>query len=1082
MLHFSIAIYCKFILFCKLRPFQVLAYGSEIMRNYVEIIKQKPPLEKSLLLAAILLPPPVTLDHLVGLGTISPVRALQAMGSFVDNGIICVAAEGPGHYQLRAPKDVKPLLSAYTRNQIVETAEILIRIVKASDIAISNKCLVMANIMATASYVRSSDLVEIRNAAEYCLEIGAMEAATSYFQLILANTETLSDRNEQHLFFIDAALGLISSHGHLMPLRHQRDLLLQAGDRARSVKNAEKVCLISLRLAQVYKAEGDYKKASTLYEEAWDIAKKLNRDDLLKQAALFTSDFLFWQGLVADAVARYEQVIGDAENFPADQATLRATATLGWCYGICGQTARGVGLIEAVRNRAEGLKLVQVKIYADLMSVLILLDARRISEAEIYLDNIFKFPEETLGNYILWAAYATRAYILSVKGDLNSCFKFQKKAYEKSKEVGWHHHRGPYNFDYMDALEDAGMVHPEMNYDSEIRRLCDWPDVYMQGVGLRYRAQRSLKNNGLMTQIVDDLNESTRLLTRAGARIELAHTQLLLARLKLREQTDSIEARSLLKSAWEVLSSVNPELFPDELRPYLEYEASEEAAIATLLEVGDVIGTVRDRDRLLTRIINLLMRLTGAGRGGVFLKSSEGLPVLIASRNLDEAIIESRQFKQSWTIVLQVLESGKEMIPTEKNKPSCGWRLCYPVTLRNRLFGVIYLDNTLMGLSPPQNIISLLKLVISQMAVAIDNANAYEEIEILKDRLENETRFYRMELDCQPQSRQIVGDSKTIRAVLSKVEKVAETDSTVLITGETGAGKELVARAIHRQSERRDGPFIPINTASLNAEIIASELFGHEKGAFTGASHQRRGRFELADGGTLFLDDIDAISLEIQAKILRAIQEKEFERVGGSKTIQSDFRLIAATNADLKEQIKRNKFRADLYYRLNVFPIQIPPLRERKEDIMVLAAHFLQRFNQKMGRRIKGFTRKDTQVLTDYAWPGNVRELKHIIERAVILSEGPHIILPELNENIGAAVPEENFLSYREMERKHILSALTKSNGRVSGKGGAAELLDLKPSTLYAKIRKFGIEKNFSSPSESSATLSGKMVVNNCGS
>lgn len=1036
------------------------------MGNYIEIIKRKPSLERSLLLAAILLPPPVTLDHLVGLGPISPVRALQTMESYVNTGILCVAPEGPGHYQLNDPTDIKPLLNAFMRNQIVETAELLIRFVKESEIAVINKCLVITNIIATAGYMRSSDMMEIQKAAEYCLEIGAMEAATSYFQLILTNTENLSDRSDQHLFFIDAALGLISSHGHLMPLRHQRDLLQQAKDRARSVENAEKECMISLRLAQVYKTEGDYEKASTLYEKAWDIAKKLNREDLLKQAALFTSDFLFWQGLVADAVARYEEVIGDAENFPADQATLRATATLGWCYGICGRTARGIGLIEAVRNRADALKLIQVKIYADLMAVLTLLDARRISEAEVYLDNIFKFPEEILGNYILWAGYSTRAYILSVKGDLEGCFRFQKKAYEKSKEVGWPHHRGPYNFDYMDALEDAGMVHPEMNYESEIRRLCDWPDLYMQGVGLRYRAQRSLKNNGSMAQILDDLYESESLLTRSGARLELAQTQLLLARLKLREQTEQTAARSLLKSAWEVLSSVNPELFPDELRPYLEYEASDEAAIATLLEVSDAIGTVRNRDRLLTRIINLLMRLTGAGRGGVFLKSSEGRPVLIASRNLDEAIIESRQFKESWEIILQVLELGKEMITTKKNKHSSGWRLCYPVMLRKSLLGVIYLDNTLLGLSPPQNIISLLKLVISQMAVAIDNANAYQEIEILKDRLENETRFYRMELDCQPQSRQIVGDSKTIRAVLSKVKKVAETDSTVLITGETGAGKELVARAIHRQSDRRDGPFIPVNTASLSTEIIASELFGHEKGAFTGASHQRRGRFEVADGGTLFLDDIDAISLEIQAKILRAIQEKEFERVGGTKTIKSNFRLIAATNADLKEQIKRNKFRADLYYRLNVFPIHVPPLRERKEDVMILAAHFLERFNQKMGRRIKGFTRKDIQVLTNYKWPGNVRELQHIIERAVILSEGPKIILPELNENIGISVLEENFLTYREMERKHILDALAKSNGRVSGKGGAAELLNLKPSTLYAKIRKFGIEKKFSSPIE----------------
>jgi len=1020
------------------------------------------PQSQKLLVSAALLPPPITLDDLVNSVSLSPLQVLQAMESLVTEGYLNLSLEGPGHYQLKTPEKASEILAFYSDGILYETAENLIQNVKKADMARDKKCLTIANIVSMTGLVQPAHLQDLIRAAHYCLETGAMEAATFYFKIIIENVDIISDQSRQYMYFIDASLGLISSHGHLMPLQQQWDLLERASACAESSNKLEKLCMVNLRLAQVIKTAGDYEKASVLYEKAWDLAKHLHSEDLLRQAALFTSDFLFWQGFVAQAVSRYEKVIGDAENFPADQATLRATATLGWCYGICGHTARGIGLIDAVRNKADGLNLTQVKVYADMMAVLTLLDSRRISEAETHLDAIFHFPEDTLGNYILWAGYASRAFIFYTRGDLQRSFKYQKMAFEKSEEVGWFHHRGPWNFDYIDALEEAGLVHPKMNYDAEIWRLLGWPDVYMQGVGFRYRALRKMKKQGRNDDIVSDLDKSTRLLTKAGARLELAHTQVLHARLMLQEEPASENARSLLKEAWKVLSNINPDLFPNELRPYLEDEPEEESVINTLLEVGDAIGTVRDRERLLTRIINLLMRLTRAGRGGVFLVDDRNNARLVASRNLDTAILESPQFRESWQVIAQVIETGRETIMSKNTGPGPGWLLCYPVMLRNHFFGVIYLDNTLVGLSPPQDIISLLKVVISQMGVAIDNANAYEEIEQLKGRLEQETRLYRMEMEGVPAGTKAIGTSEAMKRVLAKIGKVAATGATVLITGETGVGKELVAREIHRQSTRCKSPFIPVNTASFSSELIASELFGHEKGAFTGATHQHHGKFELADGGTLFLDDIDAISMDVQAKILRAIQEKEFERVGGSQTIRSDFRLIAATNADLTEMITEKKFRTDLYFRLNVFPIHIPPLRERKEDIHLLANYFLDIFNKKMGKHIRGFTKKELESLSRHSWPGNVRELKHIIERAVILSENGYAGVPELLSNNRFEKESDNaFPTYREMEKTHIVNALKKCGGRVSGSGGAAELLDLKPTTLYAKINKLGIRKKF---------------------
>jgi len=356
----------------------------------------------------------------------------------------------------------------------------------------------------------------------------------------------------------------------------------------------------------------------------------------------------------------------------------------------------------------------------------------------------------------------------------------------------------------------------------------------------------------------------------------------------------------------------------------------------------------------------------------------------------------------------------------------------------------------------------LLRAIGNQVAIALDNVSAYEEIATLRDRLEEKTRFYRNEMESLPQFREIVGKSDAIQLTLRQIQKVSPTDSSVLITGETGVGKGLVARAIHRLSGRAEESFIPVNTASLSQGIVASELFGHERGAFTGAVERRLGRFELADGGTLFLDDIDSLSLEIQAKLLRTLHEKEFERIGGSKTIRSDFRLIAATNRNLEEMIQDRRFRSDLYYRLNVFPIHVPPLRQRKDDIPLLAVHFLEVFNKRMGKKVGGISQSQMKRMMEYDWPGNVRELRHIVERGVILSEGESLKVSSLKKFTLGDDGSGEFLSFEEMEKSYIVKVLEACHWRVSGENGAAKVLHLKPTTLYAKMRRLGITRKVS--------------------
>jgi formate hydrogenlyase transcriptional activator len=307
----------------------------------------------------------------------------------------------------------------------------------------------------------------------------------------------------------------------------------------------------------------------------------------------------------------------------------------------------------------------------------------------------------------------------------------------------------------------------------------------------------------------------------------------------------------------------------------------------------------------------------------------------------------------------------------------------------------------------------------------------------------------------------IIGKSIALQKVLEQVAIVAPTDSTVLLHGETGTGKELIAHAIHKLSSRSERTFVRVNCAAIPSGLLESELFGHEKGAFTGALMQRKGRFELADGGSLFLDEIGDISLELQPKLLRAVQEQEFERLGSSRTISVNVRLIAATHRDLPAMVREEKFREDLFYRFNVFPIEIPPLRERREDIPLLVNYFVSKVARRMQRQIKSIPRRAMEVLTNYPWRGNIRELANFIERAVILTRGEELEVPvnELATSSETIVAVGAPSTFRQAESSVIINALRASSGRIAGKGGAAERLGLKRTTLQNKIRRLGIAK-----------------------
>lgn len=354
----------------------------------------------------------------------------------------------------------------------------------------------------------------------------------------------------------------------------------------------------------------------------------------------------------------------------------------------------------------------------------------------------------------------------------------------------------------------------------------------------------------------------------------------------------------------------------------------------------------------------------------------------------------------------------------------------------------------------------LLSQIGTQVSLILENALAYGKLRASRDELEEQKLYLESEIESEYNFEDIVGKSAGIRKVLDQVAIVAPTSSTVLLHGETGTGKELVARAIHNLSPRRDRTFVRLNCAAIPSGLVESELFGHEKGAFTGALMQKRGRFELADRGTLFLDEIGDITMDLQPKLLRALQEQEFERLGSTKTIQVDVRLIAATHRDLEGMIRNNQFREDLFYRLRVFPIQIPPLRERREDIQLLVHFFVSRLSRRMQKRIRSVPKPAMEALVNADWPGNIRELENFIERCVILTSGDELNVPrgELRKSGGrvvAAAPA----TFEEAEKQAILEALRRASGKIAGNGGAAERLGLKRTTLQNKMRRLNISR-----------------------
>ncbi|MFH0726838.1 MAG: sigma 54-interacting transcriptional regulator [Pseudomonadota bacterium] len=1030
--------------------------------------------EKDILFLFAYLTPPVSIDTLIAISEYSPVEILNFMESLKEKKLFFEKKEvGRGFY---FPNDAN--LARFHQVNLDGTQQMAI-IRKMIDYYRLLPDQGQESTLALADlYMKSESdaqgLPFIKKAADILYDSGMREKAIRYYDYLIQYFSKTLPNKEASLLYIDSVFKRISMHTFYttMPL----ELNLKHAERAHGVAKRHEhhphLAKLSSMLGVLWHSAGNKHNSSLYIQNFWELAEKIDEESITRFGVRQMSAIMVLNGTLSEATAYYERMIGGLEKFGSTEQDLAAILMVASSHVYCGRISRGLGMIEAVRTVSESLNILEGVCLADMAMAIALIDIRKPDEAELYLNRIktAAFSNDILDRILMGIYPKCKAYIHLARGNYAEAFENLKLAYMQSASADSppSYHTSPSHWPWviecLYTLESKGFYDEDMNFESEVKKLCSSENPYMKGAALRYRALKKMRKQLSEKTILEDLKSSEKYLMQAGAIIELARTKLALGDY-YRMQNQPERAQSYQKKARLLLSGIDENLFPKDLLEKMPWEQKIGIIIDRITVINLSLGTARDVPAVLEKAINAAMDFTTAMRGAFFTSKGGDLEIT-AGRNIVTSLLDSDTITPVKKIIADAAKKDKELIIPSGEAIDEHFRrtgitslIGMPVKLGEHSFGYLVLDSQLHETLFSEYSIHFARMLASQMALLIFSITNYKEAIDLKNRFQDETIFYRRERGGDTPLNMIIGESKKILKVINQINQVAPSDSSVLILGETGVGKELVAKGIHHMSKRREGPFIAVNIAAMPPDLVASELFGHEKGAFTGANERKKGRFELADGGTIFLDEIGDLPLNIQVKLLRVLQEGTFERLGSSKPIRSDFRVIAATHRDLQSEVQKGMFRQDLYYRLKVFPIEVPPLRERAEDIPLLTRHFLDIFEKKAGKKFNSVPTNELQKLRLYNWPGNVRELEHVIERAVILSSGRGIRFSDLESTVVEPIADDNqpILHLADMERNHIKRALEACRWRVDGPKGAAKILGLKRSTLRYRMKKLGI-------------------------
>jgi len=1010
------------------------------------------------------------LDHVLEISDIRASKFLRLLDRLIDQGLV---REQAGNfrekYYFKNKTELAAILKPLTREEKKKYLHNIVSYLEKDLQKNEDRAPLLADIYLKLR-TEENDLRFLKRAADLLSNAHrTIEALALYKDVIDQLLKKDRDSTENSLLlscviaYAPIAINRCSAEEILPVLRESISISRHTG-------NSRSNSLLEICMGRLLQSIGKGDEAYIHYQEGWRFAEELGDKDLLRDVSKNYALSLFWQGKISEAISIYERTLGNLEEISTELRDLWAYLMLAYCYGIKGQVSRGVGLAEAVRERALSRGYLRSQSFAHAVIAHILLEARKISDAKPHIEKALEIGDKTGSSLALWMAKPCKAYELYSRGDLHRAKEFLESAISHAKSLGQVYSPSPLIIEILWALHTSEHEPiKDHSFFSEVERLMSWSNIYMQGASLRYLALAKKREGRSRKEIEGLLRESRSLLAEAGAEVELSRTEIELCRLYL-ESDNLPAAKESCKLAYRKMCKVDDHLFPSELLFLVHKKKKEQPLFDGISKLGVLSQNWADQNDFLGKVIGVLTDMFAAERG-VILLTKEKAPrcsfKVAAARNFSPE--ELNQFKKGPLYDLlqksmkenQILitSPGKDIIKPPVDSMHNSSIACVPMKIGDSINGVIYMDNRLIkGLFSRKDILAM-TAIGNIVGMAIENSHLHRQIRGLQDRLKTDPE-YSEQFELAQLSNHIIGNSAVIRKVMKLVRKVASSDATVFISGETGVGKELIARSIHLLSQRADKPFVTVNISALSEGLIESELFGHEKGAFTGAVRDKPGRFEMANKGTIFLDEIGDLSVEAQVKLLRVLQEGEFERVGGTRTLRSDFRLIVATNRDLRMEISKGKFRIDLFYRLDIFPITIPSLKDRPKDIPLLATYFTKNYAMQHRKNIR-IPDHEMRKLIAYTWPGNIRELKHVIERSVILSENGDLRIPDLTNHQIPPEPEnaqgEVLLSLDEIQRTHILSVLGHVKWRIRGEKGASKILGLKASTLEARMKKLGI-------------------------
>jgi len=850
-------------------------------------------------------------------------------------------------------------------------------------------------------------------------------------------------------------------------------LLQKAHAVAARIGDQRSHALINLHLGRLYYFTDRRDDALVALSIGANEIEALGDEDIQAQSAVFLGMYYFIQGLFGEAFDHFEKAerLFEKSTQPFLEYPM-VPLFLGYCAIYLGQFHRAIGSLDyywrlARKSHDKGLSSA---IRAVLGLALILI--KRPQRAAFHLKQAQKEAAETrnaLGSYFCGGALSLRYFN---DGQIDKAYETISATISAGARAGLvRQFSSPWILEMFYEFHRLGFEPlPDFEFHDVMDRIFRGVNIHLTGVALRLIAKEAMSKSVDRASIRKDLDQSADNLNRSGDPIQHSKTLVEIAKLELgagnREQAHQIAQR-----ARRLLGGYFEEFYPSEFRHLIENQGgshvtaeANEANFNNFLEMIESLYPSENRTEILARVLTATSRMFGAERSGFFwFKEGQQsrTPELRAASHLSSDDIAADQFAGSLKLVLRTIKSQQplretlDIFETFLKKKLKRAVLCIPIQVRGRVYGVLCYDNSYIENAFDFIDLGVAKRMADHTNMVIERRFAHLEMKQRVEKLASEKKLRQ-----QAEKSEIVSNSKTMKHLMTQADRIADTNSTVLLTGETGTGKELFAKYIHNQSARANAPFIIVDLTTIPETLLESELFGHEKGAFTGADQRKIGRIELADRGTLFLDEIGELALQAQVKLLRALQERSFNRVGGIRTISSDFRLIAATNRDLANEVGEGRFREDLYYRLNVVPLTLPPLRERGKDALLIARHFTAHYARKYNRQIHPFSAENEEVILKYHWPGNVRELQNIIERAVILSvDGQmELNLPSRHKKI-LFDPFQDKPTLDEIQKRYIQYIIDYTGGKISGPGGAADVLGMKRTSLYSRMKALGMKK-----------------------